>query len=344
MRIFDGHNDILSQLQREGQGITPFLEGRAGHIDALKCRESGMVGGLFAVYVPSPSPGGSFLEQLQAPSYDLALPEPIPWREALPVALEQVALALKLEAAGAVRLCTSVAEIETTVADGSLALVLHMEGADALDPELHMLDVLYASGLRSLGLVWSRNTIFAQGVPFRYPSGPDIGAGLTDLGRDLVARCNGKRILVDLAHLNEAGFWDVADISTAPLVASHSNAHVLCPHARNLTDDQLAAIARSGGLVGLNFATAFLRQDGRMVDVDLAPMMAQLEHLIAHVGAEGVGLGSDFDGALVPSEIGSAAGLPVLVQAMETHGFAARQIEQICHLNWMRVLRDTWGG
>ena len=90
MRIFDGHNDVLSQLQREGQGITPFLEGRAGHIDALKCRKGGMVGGLFAVYVPSPSPGGSFLEQLQAPSYDLALPGPIPWTEALPVALEQV--------------------------------------------------------------------------------------------------------------------------------------------------------------------------------------------------------------------------------------------------------------
>jgi membrane dipeptidase len=127
-----------------------------------------------------------------------------------------------------------------------------------------MLDLLYAAGLRSLGIVWSRPNAFGHGVPFKFPSSPDTGPGLTEAGRELVRACNERRILIDLSHLNEKGFWDVAGLSTAPLVATHSNAHSVCPHARNLTDRQLDAIRESGGMVGLNFATAFLRPDGSM--------------------------------------------------------------------------------
>ncbi|MEY8840506.1 dipeptidase, partial [Cribrihabitans sp. XS_ASV171] len=119
---------------------------------------------------------------------------------------------------------------------GRMAAIFHIEGAEAIDPDLHMLDVFHAAGLRSLGPVWSRPTLYGHGVPFRFPSGPDTGAGLTDLGLRLVRRCNELGIMLDLSHLNEAGFWDVARQSSAPLVASHSNAHAICPHSRNLTD------------------------------------------------------------------------------------------------------------
>ena len=139
--------------------------------------------------------------------------------------------------------------------------VLHLEGAEAIDPGLEALDLWYAAGLRSIGPVWSRPNAFAHGVPFIFPSTPDTGPGLTDAGRALVRRCAELGILVDVSHLNEAGFWDLAALELGPIVASHSGAHALCPTSRNLTDAQLDAIGSSGGLVGIVFAAPFLRAD-----------------------------------------------------------------------------------
>ena len=126
------------------------------------------------------------------------------------------------------------------------AAVLHVEGAEAIDPELEALPFWYEAGLRSLGPVWSRPNWFAEGVPFRAPSSPDTGAGLTGAGRRLVTRCGGSGILVDVSHLNEHGFWDVAQIDAGPLVASHSGAHALSPE---LTEPDPFP-ARRGRIVG----------------------------------------------------------------------------------------------
>jgi membrane dipeptidase len=128
--------------------------------------------------------------------------------------------------------------------------VLHPEGAEAIDPGLEALEIWYAAGLRSLGPVWSRPNAFGHGVPFVSPSPPDIGAGLSAAGHALVRRCGELGILIDLSHLNGAGFRDVARLDVGPLVANHSAVHELCPASRNLTDDQLDAIGASGGLVG----------------------------------------------------------------------------------------------
>src|SRR6185369_229144 len=136
----------------------------------------------------------------------------------------KAAVALELDRAGAWRLCRSVAEIEAAISDGVFAAVLHMEGCEALDKDLAALELFHAAGLRSLGPVWSRNNIFGHGVPFAFPSSPDTGPGLTDAGKELIRACNHLKIMVDLSHLNEKGFWDVAGISDAPLVATHSNA------------------------------------------------------------------------------------------------------------------------
>jgi len=274
------------------------------------------------------------------------LPEHLELTFAQRVTVNMAALLFRIEraSAGAVKVCRSAAEIEGAIAGGVLASVLHVEGADAIDPDFHLLDVLYEAGLRSLGLVWSRPNAFARGVPFRFPSTPDTGPGLTDAGRALVVHCNARRILIDLSHLNEAGFWDVAKLSDAPLVATHSNAHALTPHSRNLTDRQLAAIGESGGLVGVNFATSFLRPDGRRdADTPLEDVIAHFDHLIAKVGENGVGFGSDFDGATVPRAIGDAAGLPALVEAMRRHGYGEALLAKLCHGNWLRVLKRTWG-
>ncbi|MGC9369967.1 MAG: dipeptidase [Paracoccaceae bacterium] len=343
--VFDGHNDVLLKLYRAGgpAAAESFVTGRDGHVDLPRATEGGFGGGFFAVYVPSAVDLDDKFEQMNQPRYDLPLPEPIEWEDALPVALNQAAILFRLEELGALKVCRSAADIRGCLETGKMAAILHIEGAEAIDPELHTLEVLYRAGLRSIGPVWSRTTIFGEGVPFRYPSDGDTGGGLTDHGLRLVRRCNELGIMIDLSHLNMAGFWDVARHSNAPLVATHSNAHAICPHARNLTDEQLDAIRDSDGMVGLNFAVAFLRADGQMADTGLDQMLRHLDHLVERLGETRVGLGSDFDGAMVPSEIGSAAGLPALRAAMAAHGYDDALIQKLCHGNWLRVLEKTWG-
>jgi membrane dipeptidase len=252
-------------------------------------------------------------------------------------------LRIERESEGRVRICRNVADIERGLADGVLASVLHIEGAEAIDENFELLDVLYEAGLRSLGPVWSRSNAFGHGVPFLCPSSPDTGPGLTDLGKELIRACNRLRILIDLSHLNERGFWDVAAISAAPLVATHSNAHALSPHSRNLTDKQLAAICESGGLVGVNFAASFLRPDGRPdANTRVELVIDHVEHMLKQLGEDGVGFGSDFDGARIPAGIGNAAGLQNLVEIMRARGFGEPLIEKLCFRNWLRVLGQTW--
>jgi membrane dipeptidase len=134
-------------------------------------------------------------------------------------------------------------------------------------------------------------------------------------------------------------------LSDAPLVATHSNAHAVTPSARNLTDRQLDVIAASDGMVGLNFATVFLRPDGkRSPEMGWEPVMAHLDHLIGRLGEDRVGLGSDFDGATLPKGIGDVTGLPALQAAMAAHGYGAALIRKISHENWLALLERVWGG
>ncbi len=344
--IFDGHNDVLLKLYRAGgaSAVQGFVEGNAGAIDVPAAQAGGFAGGLFAVFVPSPMDLDEKFTEMTKDAYDLPLPDPIDWEDAFPIVMSQAAILFELEEQGALTICRSAAELRACLDAGKLAAVFHIEGAEAIDPDLNTLDVLYQAGLRSIGPVWSRKTIFGHGVPFRYPSTPDTGAGLTDHGLRLVKRCNVLGIMVDLSHLNEAGFWDVARHSAKPLVATHSNVHAICPHTRNLTDKQLAAIAESDGMVGLNFAVAFLRADGKMLpEVPLEQMIRHLDHLIETLGEDRVGFGSDYDGAIVPEPLQSCAGLPKLRAAMRQHGYDDALMTKLCHGNWLRVLEKTWG-
>lgn len=343
--IFDGHNDVLSQLRDSG-GVSQcdaFRGNTDFHIDLIKAAEGGFGGGFFAMWVASPDNGVDYQSMMMQEQYNVPLPQPVAQRDALNVVLEQAAILMRLESLGAVNICTTTAALRSCLGSGKLAAILHLEGCEAIDNDFHALDVLHAAGLRSLGPVWSRSTVFGEGVPFRYPSSPDIGTGMTELGKELVRRCNRMGVMLDLSHLNAAGFHDVAELSTAPLVATHSNAHSLCAHARNLTDEQLEIIRASGGMVGLNFASAFLREDGRMItDVPVEQMLRHIDYLIDRLGEDGVGLGSDFDGAKVPDAIGSSAGLPCLIDAMRDHAYGEALINKLCHGNWFNVLDRTW--
>ncbi len=348
--VFDGHNDVLLRLYLKGsdEPEMDFVEGDGvGHLDLPRAMAGGLAAGLFAVFVPPmrDDAGADVDAMMRQPKYDVPVPTTIGCGPAIAATLSMAAILFRIErrSGGRVKVCRNAREIAETVAAGRLAAVLHIEGAEAIDPAFHNLDVLYEAGLRSLGPVWSRPNAFGHGVPFRFPSTPDTGPGLTDLGKELVRRCNGLGIMIDLSHITEKGFWDVAALSDAPLVASHSNAHAVCGHARNLTDRQLDAIRETGGLVGLNYATAFLRPDGRMnAHTPLDVMLRHVDHMVERLGIGGVGLGSDFDGATIPAAIGDVAGLPNLIEALRNHGYSQEEVDKICFGNWLSVLERTW--
>ena len=339
--IFDGHNDTLLRLVMAEGTDKPisFLDGdKSLHIDLPKAIEGKFAGGLFAMFVPPrQKPGQRMDPALRTASVEQSY--------AMEVTLKMMASAFRLArtSKSRVQICRSSLEIRMAMEDGAVALMLHIEGAEAIDEDFAALEVLYAAGLRSLGPVWSRSNIFGHGVPFDFPGSPDTGPGLTDLGKELVQRCNQLGVLIDLSHMNEQGFWDVQKLSRRPLVATHSNVHALCPARRNLTDKQLDAIAESGGLVGLNYGVGFLRSDGdkQNPDVSLDLMVDHIAHLVEKLGEDGVALGSDFDGATVPSGIASAAGNQALVKQMLKRDFGSELVRKIAHGNWISILERT---
>lgn len=350
--IFDGHNDVLLALyqQSRGAGVTFFDKSDQGHIDLPRARAGGFGGGFFAVYVPADESTidatGSSAELPSTPgAYARPLPAALELGWSQRVALDMTALLFKIEAQsqGQVRVVRTAGELAACLDAGVLAAILHFEGAEMIDPELNALEVFYQAGLRSLGPVWSRPNAFGHGVPFQFPHSPDTGPGLTDAGRELVRACNRLGIMLDLSHLNEQGFWDIAELSDAPLVATHSNVHALCASTRNLNDKQLDAVRESDGVVGLNFAVSFLREDGAYdANTPIETMVRHIDYLVERLGIDRVALGSDFDGARVPAPIGDVAGLPKLVEALRQHGYDEPSLRKIGHENWLRVLRKTW--
>lgn len=346
--VFDGHNDLLLRLHnapenREAIWLTG--EGK-GHLDLPRMKSAGFAGGFFAIYIPSPvaHDAPDYQQAMEHPPFSLPLGDLITAAQALPIAMSMANQLLWMErsAAGAFKLCRSAGEVRAALANGIIAGLMHMEGAEAIDDSLDALYTFHAMGLRSIGPVWSRPTIFGHGVPFAYPSGPDTGAGLTDAGKRLVRACNDLRIMLDLSHMNEAGFNDIARLSTAPLVATHSNAHAVTPSSRNLTDRQLGVIRDSGGMVGLNYATSFLRRDGgQRADMGWDDILRHLDHLLAQLGEDHLGLGSDFDGATIPACIGDVTGLPALQKAMRDHGYGGALMQKLCSENWLSLLDRT---
>ncbi|WP_296100592.1 dipeptidase [uncultured Agrobacterium sp.] len=344
--VFDGHNDVLLRLwhnDKKGQDpVQEFIGGTSqGHIDARRAKAGGLAGGFCAIYIPS---GDLILQEPDANGhYVTPLAAPLQRQPSLDIAMEKMAIAYRLERAGGWKICRSTADISKAMDDNIFAAVLHMEGCEAIDEDLDALEVFYAAGLRSLGPVWSRHNAFGHGVPFAYPMSPDTAPGLTDAGFELVKRCNELGILIDLAHITEKGFWDVAKTSDQPLIASHSNAHALTGVARNLTDRQMDAIKESRGLAGLNYAVTMLRPDARDdADTPLSDMVRHIDYMVERMGIDCVALGSDFDGATVPAEIADAAGNQNLVAALKAAGYSEEELAKMCRENWLRVLAQAW--
>lgn len=340
--VFDGHNDTLLDILDARSGERSFFEAsERGHLDLPRAQEGRYGGGFFAMFVPSED-GLDLVETSEG--YEVPHPPVVRHEYAREVTEELFDLLATItdESNGTVRLARTAAELTDCFDGDTLVALAHLEGAEAVAPDLSNLTDLYDAGVRSIGLVWSRENAFGYGVPFRYPASPDIGPGLTEAGEELVYACNDLGIVVDCAHLNEQGFWDVAAASDAPLVVTHAGVHELCPSSRNLTDEQLDAVADSAGVVGITFGVSDLRPDGEFdADVPLATLVDHIEYVADRLGVEHVALGSDFDGTTVPDSLGDVRGLPGLFVELRNRGFDDEDVAHIAHENWLRVLGDT---
>lgn len=355
--IIDGHNDTLTQIHNAtGDNRRSFLvRSDKGHVDLPRARAGGLVGGFFAIFTASKNykrnPGPLIGDDGEVIPGGIAYPLPpkLSRQRATTYVNRVISDLYRLVEAsdGQIEVVRNSADLDGCIGTGTFAVILHIEGAEAIDSDLRMLDVLYAAGLRSLGPVWSRPTIFAHGVPFDFPRSPDTGPGLTEAGRRLIARCNELGIMVDLSHMNERGFWDVAELSDAPLVATHSAAYTLSRSPRNLTDAQIDEVARTDGVIGVNYHVGFLREDGNgsgEPNTSLTEIVRHARYIADRIGVEHVALGSDFDGATMPSDLDDVTKLPDLMDAMRSAGFGEDDLVRIGYGNWVRVLEKTWRG
>jgi membrane dipeptidase len=211
---------------------------------------------------------------------------------------------------------------------GKIGAMLSLEGADALQGRLEDVDLLYAMGVRSLQMTWNYGNWAADGVlePRR--------AGLTVKGRQLVERCSQLGMLLDVSHLNEPGFWEAAALYNRPLIASHANAHAVCPHPRNLGDEQIRAIIATGGLIGIAFVPDFIDPH----HPDMNRLLRHIEHVCSLGGESNLMLGSDFDGIdrHVPG-LEHPGRLPALAELLMRH-FPQRTVDGILRENAFRFL------
>ncbi len=337
--VLDGHNDALLRAWRSGTSLRQRSE--EGHLDLPRMQEGGIAVGFFAIFVPvrdeEPADPRRVVVRTAA-GYEVPQEGPLPFERAGRVAGELAAIAER-----DLDLVRTLAELEECLASGGPGAILHLEGAEPIEPGLGNLEAWVERGVRSIGIAWSRPNAFGHGVPFHFPGTPDTGPGLTPDGRRLVHACNRLGVVVDLAHLTEAGFRDAAGLSDAPLVVSHAGAHALCPIPRSLTDLQLDAVRDSGGLVGVVFDTAMTRVDGELdPDTPLDVIATHVEHLAERMGVDHVALGSDFDGCHPPEALADASRTQALLELLAVHGWSRDELCALAHGNWLRVLRATW--
>ncbi|MBJ9721664.1 dipeptidase [Acinetobacter calcoaceticus] len=342
--VFDGHNDALTRLwlSNHPDPVHVFIHERlAGHLDLKRCQEAGFIGGMFAIFLPP----YSYVQQHHPNKLFDQNASDFTQQQIEQICLEQLDFAHQLaQRSTDIHICTTVQDIEDCLAEQKLGIVLHMEGAEALQHNPDLLDVFYEAGLRSIGPLWNRPSCFGHGLNAKFPHSPDTGEGLTLEGKAFIKRCSDKKMVIDVSHMNERAFWDTVDILQQPIVATHSNAHALCPQARNLTNLQLNAIRDSKGMVGVNFDVAFLRSDGqRNANTSIDVILDHLDYLIDQMGEEHVGFGSDFDGALIGTELEDVTGLHRLIERMQQRHYSNTLIQNLCMNNWMKVLYRIFG-
>ena len=230
-----------------------------------------------------------------------------------------------------IELALTAGDIAAARERGRIAAVLAVENSDALHRTLNVIDSLYDIGVRTMTLTHSTRSHAGDGCEVV------AGGGLTGFGREVVDAMNQLGMLIDVSHLNDAGFRDVLELSSDPVVASHSCCRRLCAHPRNLTDEQLRALGEKGGVVGLTFVPRFLAGE----NPGLSHLLDHIEHAVSVAGPGAVGLGSDFDGGGTLLE--SAADFPRITAGLAGRGFGEEALTGILGGNHLRLLAAVIG-
>ncbi len=231
-------------------------------------------------------------------------------------------------------------DVERGAAEGKACGMLSMEDGRAVQGSFEKLRAFYEMGIRVMGLTWNHANCFG------FPNSTDreeMGRGLTDFGKEAITCMEEMGMLIDVSHLSDGGFWDVARLSRRPFIASHSNCRALNPHPRSMTDEMIRKLADCGGVLGLNFCSEFLTQDIGQRESRVEDLARQLRHRINVGGLGCAAIGTDFDGIGGELEIASAEQMPGFFEALRGYGFTWDELEQVCWKNVERVFGDTIG-
>lgn len=217
---------------------------------------------------------------------------------------------------------------------GKFAAVLTIENGSALEGDIKNLDKFYELGVRSICITWNGSNQIACGV-----GGDNLPGGLTQFGTNVVKRMNQLGMLVDVSHINEASFFDVIDISTAPIIASHSNSKTICQHRRNLSDNQFKALIKNGGVTGINLCPTFLNDSGT---ANINDILRHIEHFMSIGGEDNIGIGADFDGiSTTPIDVPGVECIGDIFNKLLQINYTEEQIRKIAGLNFLRVLKEV---
>ncbi len=340
--VIDAHNDTIVSKIRLGNrslagedttcpaaldGTVSFLRGALpaeerewhGQVDLPKLRAGGIDAAFFAVDVTRA------------------------WKNSLAYAMDAFGcFAADIDALGGeVVIARSAAGIEAAKQDGKVAALLVIENSEALEGSLNVLRGFYDLGVRSIVLTHNLSTWAAAGN-----AEARCGGGLTCFGVALVEAMNRLGMLVDVSHISERGFWDTLEVTRKPVIASHSCCAALCPHSRNLTNEQLRALAENGGVVGITFVPPFLDpawEPARWPQVpSLDCLLNHVDHAVRVAGIDHVGFGSDFDGG--GTALRDAGEYPRLTEGLLRRGYAEADVRKLLGENILHVLRETLGG
>lgn len=313
--IMDGHCDTASYAAGydfNGKMSVPYdlcARNQSCHIDFPRLIEGGVTAQFFAMFTDD-----SLVTRAREHTYEML--------EAMEAAFDRC---------GRARLATTVSHVLAAKDTGTLAGFLTIEGGEAIGESLDELRSFYARGVRLMTLTWNRINAIGRGA--EHP-GPD---GLTPFGRKAIAEMERLGMIVDVSHLCDQALDEVLAVAQRPVVASHSNSRVVVPHRRNLTDDQAERIAATGGLVGVTFAGVFV--DPVPSQVTVSRVLDHVDHLVSVIGADHVGLGTDFDGFTAAHGLvmPDCTHLPELTAGLVGRGYAETDIRKIMGGNWLRV-------
>jgi len=311
--VVDGHCDTILDLYNKKRSFWDY--NKKGHLDWHRAKEGGINLQFLAFYLePQYKPYGALSRVLELLDYFHELQS-----QGRRMGLDLKTVQSKEDLA--------------LLSSQDLAVLLAIEGGEALEGKLSNLRVLHRLGFRSLTLTWNQRNELGDGAGERESRG-----GLSLFGKDVVREMNRLGMLVDVSHLNEAGFWDVLEISSQPIVASHSCCRTLCDHPRNLRDDQLRALQKNGGVMGVNFYPGFLGEER----VTIEKVIEHIEYAACVADVETVGLGSDFDGInRTPIGLESAALLPKLTENLLKRGWREDDVLKVLGGNFLRVLSQV---